>query len=70
MQYHVKALQALDSVVELNVDSVDADDARRQVERLGYEVLALRSKGAGLAARLKQRTTFPLTLFKIGRAHV
>ena len=50
MQYHVKAMQSLDTVVELNVDSVDADDARRQVERLGYEVLSLRSKRAGLAA--------------------
>lgn len=63
MQYHVKAMQSLDMVVELNVDSVDADDARRQVERLGYEVLTLRSKRAGLAAYLKRRTTFPLTLF-------
>ena len=63
MQYHVKAMQSLDAVVELNVDSVDADDARRQVERLGYEVLTLRSKRAGLASYLKRRTTFPLTLF-------
>jgi general secretion pathway protein F len=63
MQYHVKAMQSLDSVVELNIDSIDADDARRQVERLGYEVLTLRSKRAGLAAYLKRRTTFPLTLF-------
>ena len=63
MQYHVKAMQSLDTVVELNVDSVDADDARRQVERLGYEVLTLRSKRAGLAAYFKRRTTFPLTLF-------
>ena len=63
MQYHVKAMQSLNTVVELNVDSIDADDARRQVERLGYEVLALRSKRAGLAAYLKRRTTFPLTLF-------
>jgi general secretion pathway protein F len=63
MQYHVKALQSLESVVELSVDSVDADDARRQVERLGYEVLALRSKRAGLASYLKRRTNFPLTLF-------
>ncbi len=63
MQYHVKALQALDSVVGLNIDAVDADDARRQVERLGYEVLALKSERAGLAARLKRRTPFPLTLF-------
>jgi general secretion pathway protein F len=63
MLYHVKAMQSLDTVVELNVDSIDADDARRQVERLGYEVLTLRSKRAGLAAYLKRRTTFPLTLF-------
>ncbi|MEI8014172.1 MAG: type II secretion system F family protein [Nitrospira sp.] len=63
MLYHVKAMQSLDTVVEMNVDSIDADDARRQVERLGYEVLTLRSKRAGLAAYLKRRTTFPLTLF-------
>jgi len=63
MQYHVKAMQSLDTVVELNIDSIDADDARRQVERLGYEVLTLHSKRAGLAAYLKRRTTFPLTLF-------
>jgi len=63
MQYHVKAMQSLDTVVELNVDSIDADDARRQVERLGYEVLTLRSKRAGLASYLKRPATFPLTLF-------
>lgn len=63
MHYHVKALQAQNSVVGLNVDAIDAGDARRQVERLGYEVLSLRSGRTGLAARLKRRTPFPLTLF-------
>jgi len=63
MHFHVKALQAQNSVVGLNVDAIDAGDARRQVERLGYEVLSLRSGRAGLAARLKRRTPFPLTLF-------
>ena len=63
MHYHVKTLQALNSVVGLNVDAVDADDARRQVERLGFEVLSLRLERAGLSARLKRRTAFPLTLF-------
>lgn len=63
MHYHVKALQAQSNVVGLNIDAADAGDARRQVERLGYEVLSLRSERAGLAARLKRRTAFPLTLF-------
>ena len=63
MQYQVKALQAQNNVVGLNVDAIDAGDARRQVERLGYEVLSLRSERAGLTARLKRRTAFPLTLF-------
>ena len=63
MHYHVKALQAQNSVVGLNVDAIDAGDARRQVEQLGYEVLSLRSGRTGLAARLKRRTPFPLTLF-------
>ena len=63
MHYHVKALQAQNNVVGLNVDAIDAGDARRQVERLGYEVLSLRSERAGLASRLKRRTAFPLTLF-------
>jgi general secretion pathway protein F len=63
MHFQVKALQAQNSVVGLNVDAIDAGDARRQVERLGYEVLSLRSGRAGLAARLKRRTPFPLTLF-------
>ena len=63
MQYHVKALQALGGVVGVNVDAVDAAEARRQVERRGYEVLSLRPERAGWGARLKRRTTFPLTLF-------
>lgn len=63
MHYHVKALQPSAGVVGMRVDAVDADDARRQIERLGYEVLSLRSERAGLGLRLKRQATFPLTLF-------
>jgi general secretion pathway protein F len=64
MQYHVRAMQTtMDNVVGLSIDAIDAEDARRQIERLGYEVLSLRSAGAGWRTRFKRQTTFPLSLF-------
>lgn len=63
MHYRVKAVQSLNDVVAMNVDAVDEDDARRQVERLGYEVLALRPRGSRLGPLVTRRAAFPLTLF-------
>lgn len=63
MHYQVKALQALNSVVGLTIDAVDAADARHQVERLGYEVLSVRPRRTHLGFQLARRAPFPLTLF-------
>lgn len=63
MHYQVKALQALNSVVGLTIDAMDESDARRQVERLGYEILSVRAGRTGLGIQLTRRAPFPLTLF-------
>ncbi len=64
MQYQVKALHGFGGIEGLTVDALDVDEARRQVERMGYQVLTLKPKRewAGLSFSPRSQT-FPLVLF-------
>lgn len=63
MQYLVKALHGFGGIEGLTVDALDVEEARRQVERMGYRVLALKPKRAWAGVSLSRAQPFPLVLF-------
>lgn len=63
MQYLVKALRGFGGIEGLTVDALDVEEARGQVERMGYRVLALKPKRAWAGVSFARAQTFPLVLF-------
>jgi general secretion pathway protein F len=63
MQYLVKALRGFGGIEGLTVDALDVEEARCQVERMGYRVLALKPKRAWAGISFSRAQAFPLVLF-------
>jgi general secretion pathway protein F len=65
MRFHLKAVNASEEVVALELDAADEALARDAARRLGLTVLSLRARGFALARRGARAAGFPVLLFSI-----